>query len=275
MSTERYYFEISNNTLYFSAIDYANSKGTQLWKTDGTVAGTQVVKDVSPNANSFYPFPFYFKDVNGTLFFIGDDGVHGTELWKSDGTETGTQMVKDITPGADASNLFNLTSFGGKLFFTNSGILWSSDGTADGTIPVDDEVISKVQVSNIVATSNKLFLSGYTYKYGIELYAGEVNEQTEKFVMSRAANEKAVETSVPFNASLYPNPVMSTATLQIKGNTKSVSVSIADMSGRKLWESNSIKSTFVNLPVEKFAAGTYLVTVKSDIGNKTIKLVKE
>ena len=64
------HFEISNNILYFSAINYANTKGTQLWRTDGTVAGTRPVKDVSPDANSFYPIPYYLTDVNGTLFFI-------------------------------------------------------------------------------------------------------------------------------------------------------------------------------------------------------------
>ena len=88
----------------------------------------------------------------------------------------------------------------GKLYFTNSGILWSSDGTADGTIPVDDPVISEVQVFNIEATNNNLFLSGYTYKYGIELYAGKVDDQNGKFVLSRSANEKIMETSVPFSA---------------------------------------------------------------------------
>jgi hypothetical protein len=32
---------------------------------------------------------------------------------------------------------------------------------------------------------------------------------------------------------------------------------------------------FVTLPMEKFAAGNYLVTITSDIGNKIIKIIKQ
>ena len=40
--------------------------------------------------------------MNGTLFFIADDGADGMELWKSDGTAAGTVLVKDISPGSAA-----------------------------------------------------------------------------------------------------------------------------------------------------------------------------
>jgi len=39
-------------------------------------------------------------NVNGTLFFVVNDGVHGYELWKSNGTEGGTVLVKEIYPAA-------------------------------------------------------------------------------------------------------------------------------------------------------------------------------
>ncbi len=275
-STERYNFEISNNILYFSAINYANAKGTELWKSDGTKEGTQPVKDVSSDADSYYPIPYYLTDVNGTLFFIlqYEGGVNGTELWKSDGTKEGTKLVKDITPGADASGLNNLTGFGGKLYFTNSGVLWSSDGTADGTIPVDDAGISDVYVYNIVAASDQLFLSGSTQQYGTELYAGKVDE-TGKFVASKSTNENAVKTSLPFSAMLYPNPVVSKATLQLTGDTKNISVSVTDMSGKILWQNNTLNATLIKLPIEKYTSGTYFVTVTNGKESKTIKLVKQ
>ncbi|MEP6846935.1 MAG: ELWxxDGT repeat protein, partial [Panacibacter sp.] len=273
-SSARYYFEVSNNILYFSAINYKNSRGTQLWRTDGTVFGTQALKDISPDADSYYPVPFYFTDVNGTLFFIGDDGVHGTELWKSDGTTRGTVLVKDITPGINASALSNLVSLNGKLFFTSSGALWSSDGTADGTTAVEDAVISDVNVSNIVATSDKLFLSGYTNKYGIELYAGKVDAQSGKFVASQTVND-VMQKTMSFGAVLYPNPAVSNVALQITGNAKNVSISILDMSGKKLWHSSNNNEMLVTLPTGKFPAGSYFVIVTSGSESKTIRLVKQ
>ncbi|MCI0536751.1 MAG: hypothetical protein L0Z50_16155 [Verrucomicrobiales bacterium] len=66
-----------NGTLFFRAI-------TQLWKSDGTAAGTVRVKDINPGAAGSNPSQV--ANVNGTLFFVASDGVHGPALWKSDGT---------------------------------------------------------------------------------------------------------------------------------------------------------------------------------------------
>ncbi|MEP7229746.1 MAG: ELWxxDGT repeat protein [Ginsengibacter sp.] len=271
------YFCVSNNILYFSALDYSTTDGTVFWKTDGTPGGTQPIKDINPTDGTVTQGPYYLTDVNGTLFFTADDGVHGRELWKSDGTANGTQLVSDINPGNGGSIMSGLTSFAGKLFFQNAVnsryYLWTSDGTLGGTHAVEDPGIVNVGIAAIFATTNKLFLSGNNQQYGTELYAGTVENETEKFVWSKPVNEQ--KTVMHFNAIIYPNPVTANAKLQITGNTKNVFISITDISGRKLWESNSGNTMFVTLPTAKFAAGTYVVTIKSDIGNKTIKLIKQ
>ena len=51
------------------------------------------MKDINGTGSSN---PGWLTNVNGTLFFLANDGVNGTELWKSDGTEAGTDFVKDI-----------------------------------------------------------------------------------------------------------------------------------------------------------------------------------
>ena len=47
----------------------------ELWKSDGTAAGTVLVKDINPGSGGSYPGDL--TDVNGTLFFTADDGTHG------------------------------------------------------------------------------------------------------------------------------------------------------------------------------------------------------
>ena len=84
-------------TLYFTLND--RSHGYELWKSDGTEAGTVMVKDIWPGSSGSYVD--WLTGVGETLYFRANDGVHGVELWKSDGTAAGTVMVKDILTGAD------------------------------------------------------------------------------------------------------------------------------------------------------------------------------
>jgi len=80
-------------TLFFEARD--GVRGRELWKNDGSRAGTVLVKDINPTRGSS---PYELTDVGGTLYFSANDGAHGRELWKSDGTRAGTVLVKDINP---------------------------------------------------------------------------------------------------------------------------------------------------------------------------------
>ena len=88
---------LSGGLLYFSA-DEPNA-GDELWRTNGTEAGTVLVKDIHP---SFSNGPEELTTFNGALYFSADDGTNGGELWMSDGTEAGTIMLKDINPAGDS-----------------------------------------------------------------------------------------------------------------------------------------------------------------------------
>jgi ELWxxDGT repeat protein len=134
-----------NGTAFFVATTV--SYGTELWKSDGTETGTVIVKDINPgSASGFNPYlDRTLVDVNGTLFFPADDGVHGVELWKSNGTEAGTVMVKDIYVGPNSSMLYSfwLINVNGTSFFTaddgSTGYeIWKSNGTEAGTVLVKD-----------------------------------------------------------------------------------------------------------------------------------------
>ena len=93
------YITAIGSTLYFRANDGTN--GSELWKSDGTGGGTQMVKDINPSGSSN---PNDLTEVGGALFFVANDGTNGFELWGSTGTGPGTGMVKDIWPGSDGSS---------------------------------------------------------------------------------------------------------------------------------------------------------------------------
>src|SRR5262249_12924741 len=113
---------------YFAAGDDTN--GIKLWRSDGTAAGTRILKDV---------FPRNFCAFRGQLYFAGSDGVHGTQLWKTAGTEEGTVAVTSDLPSDNHGSYFDspysLCVVGDQLFFFSpSGNplrpfgLWKSDG---------------------------------------------------------------------------------------------------------------------------------------------------
>jgi ELWxxDGT repeat protein len=135
-----------NGTLFFVGNDGYNVHGSELWKSDGTEAGTVMVKDIRTGPESAFGYhEADFMNVNGTLFFKADDGVSGTELWKTDGTPAGTVLVKDIRPGPEGSGPHMLGNLGGVLLFSAGTVetgweLWRSDGTAAGTTLVKDVV---------------------------------------------------------------------------------------------------------------------------------------
>ena len=76
-----------NGVLYFIGMDSAN--GTSLWKSDGTVVGTELVFDPAPNSNSTSGLFNGLTNVDGTLYFM-----ESWRLYKTDGTTAGTEFIK-------------------------------------------------------------------------------------------------------------------------------------------------------------------------------------
>lgn len=114
--------------MYFSAEH--DSLGDELWATDGTVAGTRLVKDINTGSDSSNPgdaSQMWFTEYAGELYFSAYDG-NEEYLWKTDGTTGGTVLVDDVyTPGEDIE--FTVTVLDGKLYFDSEDELWVFDGT--------------------------------------------------------------------------------------------------------------------------------------------------
>ncbi|WP_216673610.1 ELWxxDGT repeat protein, partial [Pyxidicoccus fallax] len=112
----------------------------RLWKSDGTEAGTVLLKEFEAS----YAYATLLQRVGDTVYFPAQDAAHpGLELWKTDGTEAGTVRVKDIRPGLGSSDPSDLWAVGSTLYFVaNDGQsgreLWKTDGTEAGTVRVKD-----------------------------------------------------------------------------------------------------------------------------------------
>ena len=96
-----------DGTLFFAANDGTN--GAELWKSDGTAAGTVAASRTSTRVAELDPRSD-LTNVDGTLFFAANDGANGDELWKSDGTSAGTVAGQGHPPGLGSSDPGDLTN---------------------------------------------------------------------------------------------------------------------------------------------------------------------
>lgn len=132
-----------NGQYIFAA--HSADRGVELWTTDGTIAGTQLVKDIYPGPIGSEPEDD-FALLNGYLYFSAATPEYGRELWRTNGTEAGTTMVKDIIAGPAGSALkgqYEIGSAGTYLLFKAATAadgyeLWRSDGTETGTFLLKD-----------------------------------------------------------------------------------------------------------------------------------------
>lgn len=179
-----------NGVLYFAANDSVH--GLEIWKSDGTEAGTMLVKDINPGTGG--SLPFNYTQVNGTMYFTASDG-NGNELWKTDGTSAGTVMVKNIAAGAASASPASLVNVNGTLFFwASDGVvgreLWKSDGTSAGTVLVKDIRTGSSNgvdgSSRMYAMNGNVFFRAVNGTNGIELWKS--NGTSEGTVMVKDIN---------------------------------------------------------------------------------------
>jgi ELWxxDGT repeat protein len=134
-------FYQSNGLLLFVQNTGSAPEQRNLWRSDGTAAGTYFLATLSTtpvtnfeainNGIVFFTFSNHLWRTNGTpagtfhlrdftepvgwiassgeeLLIAGNDGVRGRELWKSNGTVAGTVLLRDIAPGSVSSLLGDL-----------------------------------------------------------------------------------------------------------------------------------------------------------------------
>lgn len=119
--------------------------------------------------------PEHLTNVNGTLYFTANDGVHGQELWKID-SKGEAVLVKDINAGGGWSRPDSLTSVNGTLYFAATDIarkreLWKvgSNGSAEIVTKLDSGD-SGSQPKDLINVNNILYFTTYKSEKERELW---------------------------------------------------------------------------------------------------------
>ncbi|HEY4058204.1 MAG TPA: ELWxxDGT repeat protein, partial [Kofleriaceae bacterium] len=124
---------------YFAADDGVH--GLELWRSNGTAAGTTLVADIVPGSVGSSPRPT--ASLGTKLLFAATDATHGREPFVTTGTAATTAMIADVNPGAAGSNANTFAAAGSVAYFTaddgtHGTEMWRTDGTAAGTSLVVD-----------------------------------------------------------------------------------------------------------------------------------------
>ncbi len=147
-----------NGTIFFSR-EYTSGfiNYGELWKSNGTTAGTSLIKSLSDDFVTF-GFTQLLKYKDKLYFYlIENTGVDFVSLWSSNGTSAGTVEIKhNIFIDIALSPLFITNN---TLVMTASSLfqlpLKKSDGTTPGT--VDFHTFSNFYSGSVLESTEKLF----------------------------------------------------------------------------------------------------------------------
>ncbi len=250
--------------LYFTAVDTVNN-GRELWRTDGTAAGTFMLANIKPNGDGDVS---EITPANGTsVFFSANNGAVGNELWFSDGTSAGTRLVKDIQgPISGVNQGSNPTSMlwvNGTLYFAaDDGIvgkeLWKSDGTDAGTVLVRDiaqtgpngtfDVKQNSTPHNLTLVNGLIYFSANDGREGFELWRTDGSAAGTQIVSLAsdpspvpghpfAGINRGLTSSGDSTGGSYPGSL-----LNVNGTLYFIATNVYDQNGQtnfELWRVNS------------------------------------
>jgi len=207
------------NKLYFTAT--TDTEGRELWVSDGTEAGTHIVKDINPGTDGSGIGIYSITAIDNKLYFNARSADGDNELWTSDGTEDGTELYVNANkePKSGLTPESNIYRVGDKFVFMKGNEVWVSDGTAEGTADTGEAsyaislnadmgdykvfILQNGDSSKIMKTDGTLagtsiiedfaFISGYLSVTGGKLFfvGSKASGETEKLYVSDGTADSA------------------------------------------------------------------------------------
>lgn len=160
--------------LYFTSMRAA--EGHELWSTDGTAGGAELVADLNPGPAS--SFPTSLTPADDSLLFLARTPFGGSgeevsgQLWRLEGD--------DLTLLVPEGGVSALTLTDGATLFTRPdecaavcpprGRLWRTDGTPEGSRPVTGEQRVVGDVAWLTAFRDGALFSANDGRHGKELW---------------------------------------------------------------------------------------------------------
>ncbi len=277
--------------LLFGANDGPIEYLGQLWRSNGTAAGTTLVAQVGPSLAEMGSRPQLptFVRLGSALCFYGSDETTGGEPWRTDGTTAGTYRLRDINPGPVSSGAGNFTAFKGHIYFSayngSTGATWRTDGTIAGT-QVFSSISSGGSISNFAVLGDYLLLPSTRFLYRTDgTTAGTVLVATVSPTTAYSLGDlTVVGNQVFFSAyttatgrELWKTDGTTAGTVLVRdinpGSANSNPVELTALNGRLLFQATSAANGRELWQSDGTAAGTFILkefnpgTASGDPGN--------
>jgi len=233
---------VAGSFLCFAGI---GPNGQELWRSDGTAAGTFELLDITPGGSSS---PIGLVAMPGNRVWFSASTNRGREPWVTDGTAAGTRLVADVaatanTPSSDAAGF---TDVAGITYFAadadgTGATLWRTDGTPAGTWAVVPPGPARpLGPTALTAVGTRLFFTAYNAQYGNKVWTSD----------GTAAGTLAIDAN-PGSAYSSPSPL-------VAGTGQLWFLAYSPGRGRSLWRTDGTPAGTVAVTSNPFEPITEL-----------------
>jgi ELWxxDGT repeat protein len=135
--------------LYFAAESV--DLGEEVWRTDGSIEGTFLVKDISVGHGG--SIPRSPTVMGNALYFVANDAERGARIWRTTGTEAGTVVISTVAAGHPlAYSPSSLVAAGDRLFVYQSSYPYGNELWVGVPSPASQSPTLEVPFSATVAS---------------------------------------------------------------------------------------------------------------------------
>jgi ELWxxDGT repeat protein len=279
-------FATLNGFTYFIANTPTN--GTELYKTDGTNAGTTLVFDFRPGPNSGVAESIVA--LNNKLIFAGTIDGGENNVYALDPTTNAVQSLINILtfdppipsdpfgPTLLKENIFCNKLYFNKSYFANpnlsgfqiavtDGLLTGTGIIADSLPAVNNTIINFAYWgSSFAEVNNQLLYRGKDLAGGWELYKIPLCAEPNTTV-----NVKAIQANERNNITVFPNPSTESFTITIADFDETLQLEVYDISGKIVLQKTLNTST--NMISNQLKAGVYFIKIGNQKNTEVMKLV--